>query len=100
MKVKTSYSGLGGFSRSFSLPTGKDDLLKLSGNDAKMGLINELFDSGREAEAKVLLRTALDEVMRNLDRIMADGAAEESHHVHKGVAFSEVISLALNLETK
>lgn len=99
MKVKTSYSGLGGFSPSVSIPTGKHDLLKLSGNDAKMGLINELFDSGRETEARVLLRTALDEVMQNLDRVLADGAAEPPKVPNAGV-FSEVISLALHLETK
>ncbi len=99
MKVKTSYSGLGGFAPSLSLPTGKQDLLKLSGNDAKMGLINELFDSGREAEARVLLRKALDEVIRDLDRVMADGAAVPHKAPNAGV-FSEAISLALHLESK
>jgi len=99
MKVKISYSGIGGFSPSLAMPTAKHELLKLSGNDVKMGVINELFDSGREAEARALLRAALDEVLQNLDRVMADGTVEP-HKVPSAGAFSEVISLALHLETK
>jgi hypothetical protein len=82
-----------------AMPTAKHDLLKLSGNDTKMGAINELFDSGREAEARALLRMALEEVMQNLDRVMAEEAAEP-HKAHNAGAFSDVISLALQLETK
>jgi hypothetical protein len=65
MKAKSNYSGLDSFSLSFS--TRKAELLQLSGSDAGMSRINELFDSGREEEARTALRQALNEITRDLD---------------------------------
>lgn len=71
MKAKSNYSGLDSFPLSYS--TKQPEVLKLSGKDASMRLINDLFESGEEEEARKMLRKALDEVTRNLDRILADG---------------------------
>lgn len=71
MKAKRGYCGLESFS--LSVPGKRPEVLELSGNAAQTRLINELFDSGEEEEARRVLRKALDEVTRDLDRILADG---------------------------
>lgn len=71
MKAKSGYSGLESFP--LSLSTNRPGLLRLSGHDAKVRLINDLFDAGNEEEARRMLRKALDEVTRDLDRILGDG---------------------------
>lgn len=71
MKAKSGYSRLESIPLSFS--TRRPGLLGLSGNDAKVRLINDLFDAGDEEEARRMLRKALDEVTRDLDRVLADG---------------------------
>lgn len=70
MKAKSSYTGLESISLSFS--TKNSDVLKLSGENAKMGLINDLFDSGNPDEARRVLRSALADISQNLDKILAD----------------------------
>lgn len=70
MKVKKGYSGLESFSLSFA--SNQADLLKLPGNDAKMGLINHLFSVGEEEEAKKMFRQALSEITGKLDRILEE----------------------------
>lgn len=70
MKAKKGYSGLDSFPLSFT--SSKTDLLSVAGNDAKVRQIGELFDSGAEAEARNLLRKALQEVTQNLDNILAE----------------------------
>lgn len=71
MKAKRGYSGLESVSLTSSAK--KSEVLRLSGNAAQTRLINELFDSGEEEEARRVLRKALAEVTRDLDRILADG---------------------------
>ena len=77
MKAKKGYSGLESFP--LSLSSKRTDLLSLAGSDAKMRLIGDLFDSGEDAEARIMLRKALHEVTHNLDKVLADerDAAEE-----------------------
>jgi hypothetical protein len=91
MKAKKSYSGLESFPLSFS--TRQPELLSVSGNDANMRLINDLFDSGAEEEARRMLRKTLAEVTRNLDAILADGG-----DVSVKAEPDMVASLALSVE--
>ncbi len=70
MKAKSCYTGLASISLSFS--TKSPDLLKLPGNNGKIGIINDLFDAGDEDEARRLLRSALADISQNLDKILAD----------------------------
>ena len=84
MKAKGSYSGLDSFSLSFS--TRKSDLLQLSGSDASMTRINDLFDAGREEEARVALRKALDEITRDLDVDRAGGRSVPDRKAPDSVA--------------
>lgn len=91
MKAKKGYSGLESFPLSFS--STKTELLKLPGNDGKMRLINDLFDSGEDVEARSMLRKALYEVTHNLDRILAEGRGV-SEKSEPGL----VASLSLNVE--
>lgn len=74
MKAKRGYSGLESFTLSFSAKGA--GLLTLSGNDAKAGIINELLDSGREEEARRMLRKTLAEMTRDLDTVLAGGEDE------------------------
>jgi hypothetical protein len=91
MKAKGSYSGLDSFSLSFS--TIKTELLQLSGSDASTSRINDLFDAGREEEARMALRKALDEITRDL---AVDQAGRRSSLDRK--APDTVASLLLDLE--
>lgn len=68
MKVKKGYSGLDNFSLCFA--SDKADLFKLPGNDAKMGLINHLFNAGKDEEARKVFREALAEITGKLDKIL------------------------------
>lgn len=70
MKAKKGYSGLGTFAPSVAMESA--GWLKVRGNEGKVRLINELFDSGRDEEARTLLRDLLGEVTRDLDRMLAD----------------------------
>ncbi len=45
--------------------------MTLSGNDARGEIINELLDSGREEEARRMLRKALAEMTRDLETVLA-----------------------------
>lgn len=92
MKAKRSYSGLESFSLSFSMK--KDDLLHLPGNDARMSRIHELFDAGREDEARTALRQALDDITRDLDIDRAGGSSVRSN----SRSGDTVASLLLDLE--
>ena len=69
MKAKSSYTGLESISLSFSAKN--PELLKLPGDNGRMGLINDLFDSGNPDEARKLLRNALADISQNLDKILA-----------------------------
>ena len=93
MKAKSGYSGIESFSLSFSKKN--PELLKLSGNDGKMRLINDLFDSGEEEEARKLLRKTLGEVTRHLDTILTEGGKTDavSDDTEAGAAASLLLSL-------
>ncbi|MHB8120706.1 MAG: hypothetical protein ACYDG4_01015 [Desulfuromonadaceae bacterium] len=69
MKAKSSYTGLESVSLSFSAKN--PEVLKLTGDNARMGLINDLFDSGNPDEARKQLRNALADISQNLDKILA-----------------------------
>jgi hypothetical protein len=95
MKAKSAYTGLADISLSFS--TKSPDLLKLPGNNAKLGLINDLFDAGDEDEARRLLRSALADISQNLDKILADEGQKNGMNDHAGLA--DMASLKLSLES-
>lgn len=69
MKAKSNYTGLESISVSFS--TKSKDLMKLPGDNSRMGIINDLFDSGNPDEARRLLRNTLADISQNLDKILA-----------------------------
>ena len=94
MKAKSSYTGLESISLSFS--TKSPDLLKLPGNNAMMGIINDLFDSGDPDEARNKLRNALADISQNLDKILADeGKKNDPDNFNRMV---DTVSLKLSLE--
>lgn len=93
MKAKSSYTGLESISLSFS--TKSPDLLKLPGNNAKMGIINDLFDSGDPDEARKLLRNALADISQNLDKILAEEGRKKDQNNFNSLA--DAASLKLNL---
>jgi hypothetical protein len=94
MKAKSSYSGLESFFLSFS--TKKTELLQLPGSNASMSRINDLFDAGREEEARMALRQALEEITRDLAVDQAGGKGSRSLIDRKEP--DTVASLLLNLE--
>jgi hypothetical protein len=77
MKAKKGYSGLERFSLSFA--SNKADLLKLPGNDAKMGVINDLFNVGEDEAARKMFRQALDEITGKLDKILESKDREKEY---------------------
>ncbi len=94
MKAKKGYSGLESFTLSFS--TKGSELLTLSGNDAEAGIINELLDSGREEEARRMLRKTLAEMTRDLDTVL-DGKKSRRRALD-GTCKDLEVSPALGLE--
>ncbi|NTW79415.1 MAG: hypothetical protein HGB32_04635 [Geobacteraceae bacterium] len=93
MKAKSSYTGLESVSLSFS--TKSSDLFKLPGNNATMGIINDLFDSGDPEEARKQLRSALADISQNLDKILAEeGRKKDQNNFNELV---DTASLELNL---
>lgn len=93
MKAKSSYTGLESISLSFSAKS--HDLLKLSGDNAKMGVINDLFDSGNADEARKQLRSALADISQNLDKILNDERRAKDLNDFDGLV--DTASLKLNL---
>ena len=94
MKAKVNYSGLDSFSLSFSAK--KSELLQLSGGDASVTRINDLFDSGREEEARMALRKALDEITRDVTADRCGGSGRRGSIDRNGP--DTVSSLLLDLE--
>lgn len=92
MKAKSSYTGLESISLSFSAKN--PELLKLPGDNGRMGLINDLFDSGNPDEARKLLRNALADISQNLDKILAT-EGEKAHDDRNGLADSAFLKLSL-----
>lgn len=92
MKAKSSYTGLESVALSFSSKSA--DLLKLPGDNAKMGLINDLFDSGNPDEARKLLRNALADISQNLDKILAN-EGEKGHDDSNALCDMAFLKLSL-----
>jgi len=92
MKAKSSYTGLESISLSFSAKS--PELLKLPGDNARMGLINDLFDSGNPDEARKMLRSALADISLNLDKILAT-EGEKAHDDCNELADAAFLKLSL-----
>ncbi|MHB8057183.1 MAG: hypothetical protein ACYDHC_04730 [Desulfuromonadaceae bacterium] len=92
MKAKSSYTGLESISLSFS--TKNPELLRLPGDNGRMGLINDLFDSGNPEEAKKLLRSTLADISGNLDKILST-EAEKAHDDRNELSDAAFLKLSL-----
>lgn len=92
MKAKSSYTGLESISLSFSAKS--PELLKLPGDTSRMGLINDLFDSGNPDEARKVLRSALADISQNLDKILAT-EGEKAHDDRNELADTAFLKLSL-----
>ena len=93
MKAKSSYTGLESISLSFS--TKSSDLFKLPGNNSKMGIINDLFDSGDPDEARKQLRSALADISQNLDKILAEEGRKKDQNNFNELADAASLKLSL-----
>jgi LPS O-antigen subunit length determinant protein (WzzB/FepE family) len=93
MKAKSSYTGLESISLSFS--TKSTDLMKLPGDNSRMGIINDLFDSGNPDEARKVLRNALADISQNLDKILV---TEHKNNHDAAVNITDTAFLKLTLE--
>lgn len=97
MKAKSGYSGMGNIDRCKSAKS--SEWLKIPGKDSKVRLISELFDAGKEEEARKALREVLDEVTQNIDRVMdGKGSANRSGRRYEELPSVSAV-LPLNMET-